>query len=156
MSRTKSRTKSIQHLVGIALLAVGVADPAAADEPATAAADTTPGPEVAWALSYELPAHDCKRPKLRNSNQPDAVSKFERKTKRYVKCVVKYQTAIIEDHQKIIAAAEQGVTTEQAETLVAHLRAIEAAVVELGEDSTVTLDPLEAERLLSVGNRPSI
>lgn len=121
------------------------------------AEDIDTNAEVAWVLNYQVPAHTCKKPKLRQSNQnADQISRFQRQSKRYVKCVAEYQTAIIEDHQRIVAAAEHGITSEQTQVFVEKLRGIEATVVELGGSTTTTIDPLEADRLLSVGNRSSI
>ena len=113
--------------------------------------------EVEWVLGYEIPAHDCKKPKLRQSNQnADQISRFQRQSKRYARCVAEYQTGIIEDHQRIIAAAEHGISKDQTQIFVEKLRNIEATVVELGGSAGSSIDPLEAERLLSVGNRSSI
>ena len=112
--------------------------------------------EVVWALDYQLPSHECKKPKLRNSNQPDQIDKFERKSKRYRKCIAEYQTAIIEDHQRIVASVEHGISRLQAEILVKNLHAIEATVVETGEDISLTVDPFAAERLFLQPARPSI
>jgi len=121
------------------------------------AAEAPVSPELKWALSYEMPSYKCKKPKLRQSNQTaDQFARFERKSKHYARCVADYQTQAIEDHGRIVAAAEQGVTQAQAEILVEKLRGIESAVIEIGENSVTQLDPKEADRILSIPSRSSI
>lgn len=114
-------------------------------------------PEVAWALDYQIPKYKCTKPTLRQSNQTaDQFARFERKSKQYAKCVADYQTQIIDDHARIIASADAGITQEQAQVMFEKLREIETVVMKIGESSVTTLDPSEAQRILSVPNRSSI
>lgn len=119
--------------------------------------DLAMNPEVAWALDYQIPKYKCKKPTLRQSNQTaDQFARFERKSKQFAKCVADYQTEIIDDHARIVAAAETGITQEQADVMFEKLREIEAVVVRIGESSITPLDPSEAQRSLTLPSRSSI
>jgi hypothetical protein len=94
---------------------------------------------------------------MRQSNEVAGyLDRYKRKLDRYVSCVKDYQSSLIEDHQRIVAAAERGLTGDQAREFVAILKSIEATIEGLGEDVVIERDTAELERILSVGNRPSI
>ena len=134
----------------LAGLLISVALPAAADKDAETR-------DMNWVANYEIPGHDCKEPKLRQSNQnADQISRYQRKLKRYRKCVGEYQQILIADHQQIISIAQQSATPEQTTMVVEKLAEIQEAVVSMGEGQSLEVDPLEVERIGSVGNRPSI
>jgi hypothetical protein len=113
--------------------------------------------EISWALAYETPVQTCKRPKARQSNEvAGQFDRFRRKMEKYTKCVNKYHQLLIEDHQRIVKAAEFGITEQQAQSMIAKVRHIEATVEALGENYSITLNQYDIERFFHVGNRPSI
>jgi hypothetical protein len=114
-------------------------------------------PEVEWSLEYVMPESTCVKPPMRQSNEVAGyLDRYKRKLDRYVGCVKDYQSSLIEDHQRIVAAAERGLTGDQAREFVAILKSFEATIEGLGEDVVIERDTAELERILSVGNRPSI
>ena len=122
-----------------------------------ASAETPEQKDMSWVVGYEIPEHDCKEPKLRQSNQSaDQISRFQRKLKRYRKCVGEFQQQLTADHQQIITIAQQSATPEQTTVVVEKLQGIQAAVVELSQSQGLEVDPTDIEQLNSVGNRPSI
>lgn len=113
--------------------------------------------EVSWALVYETPVQTCKRPKARKSNEvAGQFDRFRRKMEKYTKCVNIYHQRLIEDHQRIVKAAEFGITEQQAQIMIAKVRHIEESVEALGENYSITLNQYDIERFFHVGNRPSI
>jgi hypothetical protein len=139
--------------VRVKTLVLVVVMAAAVPEPATPA----PHPDLAWALAYELPAHDCKVPDVRPSNNnATRVERFRRQAKRYTTCVKTYQEALLADYERIRLSAGQGVDAAQAEVLESHLGDIAARIKSLGESiELVTMSEMEAERLANQGARQS-
>ena len=116
-----------------------------------------PDSEISWAMGYEQPEHKCARPKMKKSNEvAGKVARYERKMARFAKCVQAHQSVLIADHTRIVGAAQKPITQEQAATFAEKLKGIETTVTELGEDAKFGLDPAEVDRLMRVGNRPSI
>ncbi len=114
-------------------------------------------PDILWAMDYEQPAHNCARPKMKKSNEvAGKVARYERKMARFAKCVQAHQSVLIADHTRIVALAQNSITQEQAAKFAEKLKGIEATVTELGQDAKFGLDPAEVDRLMRVGNRPSI
>ena len=116
----------------------------------------TPHPEVTWTLSYEIPDVTCVKPRLRKSNEVAGRDiRRKRRLARYLNCVKQYQTGLIKDHQRIVAAAEHGLTKDQGLAFVDVLKKIEARLESVNSDSAVSPDWLELQQL-TIGNRSSI
>ncbi len=114
-------------------------------------------PEVDWALAYKVPEAECKKPNSRRSNEvAGRADRYERKLKRYIRCVKEYQTVLISDHQRIFKAAEHGINQEQALVFVDNLKQIEGTLESLGEQFVIEQDYTELQRIFVMGNRPSI
>lgn len=114
-------------------------------------------PDISWVMNYEQPTHKCTRPKMKKSNEvAGKVARYERKMARFAKCVKSHQSVLIADHSRIVAVAEKPISQEQATKFAKILKDIEATVTELGQNTNFGLDPAEVDRLMRVGNRPSI
>jgi hypothetical protein len=124
---------------------------------AMAAAPAAVDPELAWALAYQLPAHDCRAPDLRpTNNSATRVEKFRRQAKRYSSCVKTHQQALLADHDRIRRSARHGVSSEEAQVLKQHMDEIGTRIKSLAESvELVTMSELEAERLANQGARTS-
>lgn len=121
------------------------------------AATVGPNPDLAWALAYELPTHDCKAPAVRPSNNnATRVERFRRQSKRYTACVKTHQEGLLADYERIRTSASQGVTEAEATVLKSHLEDIATRIKSLGESiELVTMNEMEAERLANQGARQS-
>ena len=113
-------------------------------------------PEITRSLNYSMPEHNCVKPRVRNSNTTGQLQRFVRKMSRFASCVKKYQSDLIADHQRIVASAEHGLATMQAEKLARILKVIENNLVTLGEDVVIEPDYSDLDRTQTLGNRSSI
>ena len=111
---------------------------------------------IDWVLAYTQPKHKCVRPKTKKSNEvAGKVARYQRKVARYAKCVKAHQLNLIDDHQQIVAIAKHNITQSQAKKFAEKLKNIEKTITELGNDVDVSLNPVEVDRILRIGNRPS-
>ena len=116
----------------------------------------TPHAEVTWSLSYEIPDVTCVKPRLRKSNEVAGRDiRRKRRLTRYMNCVKQYQTGLIKDHQRIVAAAEHGLSKEQGLAFVDVLKKIETRLESVNSDSAVLPEWVELQQL-TIGNRSSI
>jgi hypothetical protein len=114
-------------------------------------------PEVAWAVDYRVPEHDCVEPNIRpGNNTATRVERFRRQAKRYTSCVKSYQEGLLADFGRIQDAVRFGVTPDQAESMKANLDAIATRIKSMKETiELVTMTEMEAERLANQGARTS-
>ena len=114
--------------------------------------------KVQAALDWELPPNNCQKPKdlriegvLANggyiSHAPTGTSessdrtptvfdldhykieRYERKRKRWEKCVSEYKSALLEDFEVLRTSAQYGLIEQQADVILAKLAQIQAAVM---------------------------
>ena len=121
-----------------------------------AVADTV-HPDVEWSLAYQIQETECVKPRMRQSNEvAGQLERYERRLGHYMKCVEKYQAGLIQDHQRIFAAAEHGLSEQQALHFVETLKSIEAALQTLGEGLGIEHDYSDHLRVKLIGHRSSI
>ncbi len=83
-------------------------------------------PDIQAALDWQLPANDCKPPVIKQSNVTSGQErKLKRAAKKYEKCLGKYRTILAEDQQKMMDSAVHGLTQDQADTIMWHLKVIQ-------------------------------
>lgn len=114
--------------------------------------------KVQGALDWELPPNSCQMPKDLGiegvladggyiSHAPTAttetsdrtptvfdidhyeIERYERKRKRWEKCVSEYKTTLLNHFETLRSAAQYGLTEQQAEVILAKLAQIQAAVM---------------------------
>ena len=96
--------------------------------------------EVIAALEWELPANECLKPKLiaQSSNIVDSegaraitdvdsytIGRYNRKEKRWRKCVQNYKEELMKDFQKLRGSAKYGLTQDQANAILAKMALIQ-------------------------------
>ncbi len=104
------------------------------------AAETAPHKEVVKALAWELPANECEKPKLlaQSSNVKDeqgsreitdvdsyTIGRYERREKRWKKCVDKYKKGLMKDFEKLQNSAQYGLTQDQANEILGKMALIQ-------------------------------
>ena len=97
-------------------------------------------PEVQAALDWQLPAHSCgSQPTLTkgsdyaNETHETVTSnvdhytreRYERKLKRWNKCMDKYRKALVKDFGELKDSVRHGMTQQQAETVLTKLKLIQ-------------------------------
>jgi hypothetical protein len=83
-------------------------------------------PDVQAALDWQLPVYDCKPPGIKQSNVASGQDrKLKREAKKYEKCLGKYKAILVEDQQKMMESAVHGLTQDQADTIMWHLKVIQ-------------------------------
>ena len=105
-------------------------------------------PDIAAALDWSLPENECVQPKMvaRSSNIVDGdgsreitdvdnytIRRYEKKQKRWQKCVNRYKKSLMEDFTKLKDSAQHGLTQDQANAILAKLALIQS--VYLTEDA---------------------
>ncbi len=122
----------------------------------TNAQQATTHPEVAEALAWELPAHECVPPKQTIRNQATTTgalgdnsfgsneelgggvvdydtnsvdrSRIERARKRYGKCLEEYRQELVDEFGRIKSVVRHGVTEAQARQLLEKLAMIQKTI----------------------------
>ncbi|MFK7915858.1 MAG: hypothetical protein AB8B93_18235 [Pseudomonadales bacterium] len=124
-------------LISLALL--GFASSAsAADAPQT-------HPKVVEALEWSLPANSCKQPrsvgtvtKVNNEGADSGaradidshtLARYERKKKRWLKCVDKYKDGLRGDFETLRGSAQHGLTQDQANAIMSKMKLIQAVMM---------------------------
>lgn len=83
-------------------------------------------PDIQAALDWQLPANDCKPPVIKQSNVTSGQErKLKRAAKKYEKCLGKYRAILGEEQQKMMDSAVHGLTQDQADTIMWHLKVIQ-------------------------------
>ncbi len=105
--------------------------------------------KVQAALDWQLPANRCKRPReLIMSSTADpaqggkpqtdvdsyTMKRFERKEKRWKKCVKKYQNALMKDFEALKSSAQYGLTKAQADTILANMAVLQEAYMKAEQE----------------------
>ncbi len=143
-----NRSFSLVALLGALSVPVAAAEP----QP-----DGVVHEEVAWAVAYEMPPHDCKLPRMRRTSETSTqIGKFQRQAKRYVNCVGKYQELLYADFRRSRAAGARGVTEAQAHVIVEHMRGIAETIKSFDDITLVAVDEKEMERFGALGPRPGL
>ena len=112
--------------------------------------ENKPHPEVVKALNWELPVNNCSRPKLivKAANLVDGggsdfmegagsmtdvdsytIKRYERKEKRWEKCVEKYKSELMIDFARLKDSAQHGLTRAQADIILANMAEIQRVYV---------------------------
>ncbi len=92
-------------------------------------------PEVQAALDWKLPPSGCEQPRVKQSSViPDRNRKFDKAAKKYRKCMKKYHASLMKQHQEMMEVAKHGLTQEQAEIILGHMRDIQNVMVTSGQD----------------------
>jgi len=113
--------------------------------------------DLAWGLSYEVLANECKAPVQKRANETGGqADRLQRRMKRYVACVGDYQEERIAEHQALVSLLSPELEEAQLEQIVGSIKDIETKLEVLSEDVRIGQDAIDIERNLSVPNRPSI
>ena len=98
--------------------------------------------EVAWALDWNLPENKCEKPNLisqsykvtdsegdRPVSDVDSytIRRYERKEKRWKKCVDNYKKDLMKDFTRLKDSAQYGLTQEQANSILEKLSLLQKA-----------------------------
>lgn len=115
--------------------------------PLGAAASNTPAnkihADVQSALTYQIPLNSCKVPRLKMTSVEDTrISRYEKSYRSWVRCAKKYQNNLIDDFDRIKAVAKHGLTTEQADILMGHLKNISATKKSMKDENIRLYEPL--------------
>ena len=105
-------------------------------------------PEVRYALEWELPPNECAKPRLmaQSAKVVDGggsdflegagamtdvdsytIKRYERKKKRWEKCVDKYKSKLMKDFERLKNSAQHGLTQDQADQILANMATIQQA-----------------------------
>lgn len=123
----------------VSLTFVALANAAlAADAPQT-------HPEVQAALNWALPANTCKQPrsvgtvtKVNNEGADSGaradvdsytIERYERKKKRWLKCVDGYKDDLKGDFETLRGSAQHGLTQAQANTILGKMKLIQSVIM---------------------------
>ena len=99
--------------------------------------------KVQEALNWELPVNECKKPRLVGAGldivdgigtrstdiSSHKMRRYNRKVKRWQRCVSKYREALMKDFEELKNCAQYGLTQQQAETILGKLALIQAVVI---------------------------
>lgn len=103
-----------------------------------------PHKEVRWALDWTAPVNACEKPKLvsHSYNVTDSegarpvtdvdsytIKRYERKEKRYEKCLEQYKKGLLKDFERLKGSAQYGLTQDQADTILAHMALLQRIYV---------------------------
>lgn len=92
--------------------------------------------EVEWALGWTIPQNKCTKPNMvsHSYNVKDeegsrpvtdvdsyAINRYERKEKRWEKCVDRYKKTLLEDLERLKGSAQYGLTQDQANQILEHM-----------------------------------
>lgn len=113
----------------------------AAEEPEA----TSPAPihkKVQAALAWRLPVNPCEKPReliMASTADPSqggkaqtdidtyTMKRYERKEKRWKKCVKKYQKTLMDDFEELKNSAQYGLTQPQADTILKKMAKLQDA-----------------------------
>ena len=119
-----------------------------------ASAEAVTHKEVAWALDWALPANNCEKPRLvsHSYNVKDSegdravtdvdsytIKRYERKEKRWQKCVDKYKKNLLKDFERLKGSAQYGLTQDQAKRILEHMAVLQQ--VYMSTDGLLTEEP---------------
>lgn len=101
--------------------------------------------KVQAALDWTLPENKCRQPdppgrrKEVNDDQGGtriewdadsyAVDRYERKEKRWQKCVERYKKRLAEEFETLKSSAQYGLTKPQADTILGKMKTIQSAIL---------------------------
>lgn len=86
-------------------------------------------PDVARALGYTVPVAPCQEPDIRRSTQNAGwMERNARASKRYIKCLERYQVTLFEDFVFLRDSVRHGVTMEQASAIAGNLGKVAEAI----------------------------
>lgn len=98
-------------------------------------------PDVQAALDWQLPKNDCKPPSVKPSHVTTGQErKLIKATKKYEKCMNKYRAILAEDHQKMMDSAAHGLTQDQADTIMGHIKVIQKVLQPLPVPPVSTME----------------
>ena len=96
--------------------------------------------EVVAALGWELPTNECSKPRLmaQSSNVVDGkgareitdvdsytIERYNRKEKRWQKCLNKYKERLMKDFERLKGSAQHGLTQQQANQILTKMALIQ-------------------------------
>ena len=85
-------------------------------------------PDVQTALDWQLPKNECKFKLERSSDTTGMDRKYKRAMKKYEKCIGNYLTGLAVEREKMMAVARHGITQEQADIIMGHMRGIQTII----------------------------
>jgi len=103
-------------------------------------AESHPHKEVVAALGWELPTNECSKPRLmaQSSNVVDGkgareitdvdsytIERYNRKEKRWQKCLNKYKERLMKDFERLKGSAQHGLTQQQANQILTKMALIQ-------------------------------
>lgn len=111
----------------------------------SAQAQTSVHPKVQEALDWQLPQNPCAKPALlataaNVSNGDDyaqsdtdsyTIKRYERKQRRWEKCLKKYKAGLMEDFSALKDSAQYGLTKPQAEAILANMGLIQSVYMDV-------------------------
>ena len=87
-------------------------------------------PEVQAALDWQIQPTQCNPPIIKRSNIVTGTERRIKKAqKKYKKCIDNYIDGLLEDYSKMMGVAKHGLTQQQADIIMGHLKLIQSVLV---------------------------